>query len=141
MEVESSSSLSSSSSSLPSYSPAAACSSSSSLHQSSLFSFLEHVSSSSASSSSSSQGYSASSDVEWIDRSKDKAWDSPVWQLGLFLCSSSKLSDFQNCYAVKCKACESHHVSFIKAYKGTKTFIDHAEKVHTKDQKVGSLGC
>ena len=51
---------------------------------SALFSSSYYASSYSASQS------SAAAAVKWVDRSGNKNWDSPMWQLGIFKCSENK---------------------------------------------------
>ena len=57
----------------------------------SLFAFFDPSSTSDLFSSSyyASQSYAAAA-VKWVDRSGNKNWDSPMWQLGIFKCSENK---------------------------------------------------
>ena len=102
---------------------------------SSLFAFFDPSSSPALFSSSSSASHSsAASAVKWVDRSGSKNWDSPMWQLGLFMCSEHK--EVNRKYLVKCVVCEQHHSSFVRQYNGSKPFLEHAESSHPKEAKV-----
>ena len=122
MEIESASSVSSQSSS---------SSSSKSGLSRNLESFFQPLASSSSLSSSSSS--SCRAEIKWVDRSRDPAFDSPIWNLDLFQCSESKIN---GSYLVKCVVCEQHHTSFIRSHRGTKPFSDHAQSIHPKHPKV-----
>ena len=57
----------------------------------SLFAFFDPSSTSALFSSSySASQSSAAAAVKWVDRSGNKNWDSPMWQLGIFKCSENK---------------------------------------------------
>ena len=66
----------------------------------SLFAFFDPSSTSAVCSSSySASQSSAAAAVKWVDRSVNKNWDSPMWQLGIFKCSENK--HFNHRYLVK----------------------------------------
>lgn len=69
----------------------------------------------------------------WIDRSSDRSFSSDVWQLGLFMCSSTKCEHGH--YKIKCLVCEQHKASFIRTLE-TNSMAYHAEHTHPKLPKV-----
>jgi hypothetical protein len=77
---------------------------------------------------------SSVSEIVWVDRSHDKKFDSPMWKLGLFLCSREK---YNGGYKVKCVICaRTKPGDSVWVYDGTSTFLYHAQKFHPKEEKV-----
>ena len=85
--------------------------------------------------SSSSAAAAAAQQIKWVDRSNDSNFKSPIWSLGLLLCSENKINGH---FLVKCAVCEQHRSSWKKFDDGKKTFTDHAERYHPKEPKVAA---